>query len=71
MLYYNLCEDCFNNYYVNRLVKVVEKHHMFDEDDRIVVAIAGGKDIRWIGWGWDNEADTYYIYKEVYSYVGK
>ena len=40
----SLCEDCFSKYYVNRLVKIIEEYHMFNEKDRIAVAISGGKD---------------------------
>ena len=40
----SLCEECFVKYYVNRLVKTVEKYHMFNRQDKIAIAVSGGKD---------------------------
>lgn len=40
----SLCEECFVKYYLNRMKRTVEKYRMFNREDRIAVAVSGGKD---------------------------
>ncbi len=39
-----LCKDCFNEFFVNRVRKTVERFRMFKPDERVAVAVSGGKD---------------------------
>lgn len=38
------CRQCFKHNFENRVRKTISKHHMFDPDDHIAVALSGGKD---------------------------
>jgi len=40
----SLCPECFQEYYVNRIRRTVEGFKMFKPDDRVGVAVSGGKD---------------------------
>ena len=39
-----LCEECFKKYFINRIRKTVEEYKMFNDKDRVAVAVSGGKD---------------------------
>lgn len=39
-----LCDECFKKYFVNRVKKTVEEYRMFNPDERVAVAVSGGKD---------------------------
>ncbi len=39
-----LCRDCFNEFFINRVRKTVEKYKMFKPGERVAVAVSGGKD---------------------------
>ncbi|MFZ8833058.1 MAG: TIGR00269 family protein, partial [Candidatus Caldipriscus sp.] len=39
-----LCKDCFNDFFVKRVRRVVEEYRMFKEGERVAVAVSGGKD---------------------------
>jgi len=39
-----LCEKCFLEWVPERAQRTIEKHSMFGRDDRILVAVSGGKD---------------------------
>jgi uncharacterized protein (TIGR00269 family) len=39
-----LCKDCFNDFFVKRVKKVVEEFKMFREGEKVAVAVSGGKD---------------------------
>ncbi len=39
-----LCGDCFNGFFVKRVRRVVEEFRMFKPEDRVAVAVSGGKD---------------------------
>jgi len=39
-----LCENCFKKYFINRVRKTVEEYKMFEPDEKIAVALSGGKD---------------------------
>lgn len=38
------CEDCFLQFFQRQIERGIEKEHLFTKDDRILVAISGGKD---------------------------
>ena len=38
------CADCFVHHCREQVRRAIEDHHMFGRDDRILVAVAGGKD---------------------------
>jgi uncharacterized protein (TIGR00269 family) len=38
------CGDCFLRYVRNQVAKAIEEHKMFAHDDRLLVAVSGGKD---------------------------
>jgi uncharacterized protein (TIGR00269 family) len=38
------CSPCFINYFKNQLARALEKERMFCTDDRVLVAVSGGKD---------------------------
>jgi len=40
----SLCPECFKEFYVNRIRKTVKKFRMFEANNRVGVAISGGKD---------------------------
>ncbi len=39
-----LCKDCFNEHFVSRLRRAVEKYRMFKSHEKVAVAVSGGKD---------------------------
>ncbi len=39
-----LCKDCFNDFFVNRVRRVVEEYRMFKDGEKVAVAVSGGKD---------------------------
>lgn len=39
-----LCKNCFVNYFENKVFKTIRKFKLFELDDKIVVAVSGGKD---------------------------
>ena len=39
-----LCEECFSEWVPERVRRTIEKHEMFSREDRILVAVSGGKD---------------------------
>jgi len=39
-----LCKDCFNEFFINRVRRTVESFKMFKPDERVAVAVSGGKD---------------------------
>jgi len=39
-----LCQSCFNNFFINRIRRVVEEFKMFNKNERVAVAVSGGKD---------------------------
>ena len=39
-----LCKDCFNEFFINRVRRTVEKYRMFRPGERVAVAVSGGKD---------------------------
>ncbi len=39
-----LCKDCFEHFFVNQVQKAIKKWNMFSYDDKILIAISGGKD---------------------------
>ncbi|MDW8044841.1 MAG: ATP-binding protein [Nitrososphaerota archaeon] len=39
-----LCPECFTDYFERRVREAVEKYHMFNLDERVAVAVSGGKD---------------------------
>ncbi|RLI37818.1 TIGR00269 family protein [Candidatus Bathyarchaeota archaeon] len=40
----SLCPECFRDFYVKRIKRTVEEFRMFRTDDRVGVAVSGGKD---------------------------
>jgi len=40
----NLCKTCFNSFILKRVKETVEKYRMFNLDDKVAVAVSGGKD---------------------------
>ena len=38
------CRDCFFHYVRQQVTRAIDKHHMLRPDDRILVAVSGGKD---------------------------
>jgi uncharacterized protein (TIGR00269 family) len=38
------CKDCFNGYVHDQVAKAIKSQRMFGKDDRILVAVSGGKD---------------------------
>lgn len=38
------CPDCFKIYFLRQIERAVHDHRLFDEDDRILLAVSGGKD---------------------------
>ena len=38
------CGDCFQGVFRNQVARAIDDHDMFDRDDRILVAVSGGKD---------------------------
>jgi uncharacterized protein (TIGR00269 family) len=38
------CKDCFNDYVHDQVAKAIKSQRMFGKDDRILVAVSGGKD---------------------------
>jgi len=40
----SLCKNCFQEYYVKRVRRTVEEFKMFRENDKVGVAVSGGKD---------------------------
>lgn len=38
------CRECFVRYIRNQIEKAITEHAMFDKDDRLLVAVSGGKD---------------------------
>ena len=38
------CADCFQGVFRNQVARAIDDHDMFDRDDRILVAVSGGKD---------------------------
>jgi uncharacterized protein (TIGR00269 family) len=40
----HLCKKCFDEFTVKRVRETVEKYKMFNQDDRVGVAVSGGKD---------------------------
>ncbi|NPA80701.1 MAG: phosphoadenosine phosphosulfate reductase family protein [Thermotogae bacterium] len=39
-----LCRRCFTDFFVRRVKRTVERYRMFGPDDRVAVALSGGKD---------------------------
>jgi uncharacterized protein (TIGR00269 family) len=39
-----LCEEHYPEWFVAQTQRAIEKYHMFDPDDRVLVAVSGGKD---------------------------
>lgn len=39
-----LCEDCYPNWFLRMLERTIEKYKMFKKDEKILVAVSGGKD---------------------------
>ena len=39
-----LCRSCFIKYFERKAIKTINKYKLIDENDRIVVAVSGGKD---------------------------
>jgi uncharacterized protein (TIGR00269 family) len=39
-----LCQDCFLDWVPQQTQRAIEKYHMFTSEDRILVAVSGGKD---------------------------
>ena len=40
----SLCKDCFTEFVHNQVSRAIKSHRMFAPDDRILVAVSGGKD---------------------------
>ncbi len=40
----NLCKKCFNDFLLKRVKETIEKYGMFNQSDKVGVAISGGKD---------------------------
>ncbi|MBC7122301.1 MAG: phosphoadenosine phosphosulfate reductase family protein, partial [Pseudothermotoga sp.] len=38
------CEEHFNDYFLNRVQKAIRKYSMIEENERVLVAVSGGKD---------------------------
>jgi len=38
------CRDCFFHYVRQQVTRAIDKHHMLRPDDRVLVAVSGGKD---------------------------
>src|ERR671922_2683853 len=38
------CRDCFFHYVGQQVTRAIAKHRMLDPDDRVLVAVSGGKD---------------------------
>lgn len=38
------CKPCFNGFVHEQVAKAIKSHHMFGKDERILVAVSGGKD---------------------------
>jgi uncharacterized protein (TIGR00269 family) len=38
------CRDCFFHYVRQQVTRAIDKHHMLRTDDRVLVAVSGGKD---------------------------
>jgi uncharacterized protein (TIGR00269 family) len=38
------CQACFQQYFTNQVARTIKEDHMFSHDDRILVAVSGGKD---------------------------
>lgn len=38
------CRDCFLHFFENQVVKAIKTYEMFEKDDKILVAVSGGKD---------------------------
>lgn len=41
---YKFCKDCFITHYQRRVERIVRKFNLIEEEDRILVAVSGGKD---------------------------
>lgn len=58
------CKGCFNGFVHDQVAKAIRSHKMFGKDDRILVAVSGGKDSLGL---WDNllklgyKADGLYV----------
>lgn len=55
------CRDHFIEYYLNKVKDTIEKYKMFDKNDKILVAVSGGK---------DSTALAYALYKLGYNFEG-
>ena len=40
----NLCAEHFREWLPSMVQRTIAKHHMLDEEDRVLVAVSGGKD---------------------------
>src|SRR5690349_2261958 len=38
------CKDCFNGFVQDQVLKAIRTQEMFAQDDRLLVAVSGGKD---------------------------
>jgi uncharacterized protein (TIGR00269 family) len=38
------CQSCFQEYFTNQVARAIKEEHMFTHDDRLLVAVSGGKD---------------------------
>ena len=61
------CGDCFQGVFSNQVARAIEDHDMFDRDDRILVAVSGGKDSLAL---WDVLLDGGYLADGLYLGLG-
>lgn len=57
----SFCKDHFIEYYLNKVKRTIEKYKMFDKNNKILVAVSGGK---------DSTALAYALYKLGYDFEG-
>ena len=58
---YPMCNQHFKDYYLQTVQKTIEKYKMFNKEDRILVAVSGGK---------DSSALVYALYELGYEFEG-
>jgi tRNA-5-methyluridine54 2-sulfurtransferase len=61
------CRDCFFHYVRQQVTRAIDKHHMLRPDDRVLVAVSGGKDSLAL---WDLLLDLGYRADGLYMSLG-